>query len=244
MRVSALITLFALCACSCAQTSAVRTRIYEDPRLEISLYRSVASGATPPAAAYSHPADFKVEELKYLLGSIRYREKSLFGWSDTRRVFSANELYRMTPHLVDAFARATPGDEVRFASTAAKGGAIFSFKRFTSGKMFVANKKLNCLFANINSLPDRSEAVGGDSEKQYAASMAMLVTNDWQNLAGDEKGARDTRIEIDYERALAEMAELNRALKERSERRRVLRQRRPRGTGDWEDWNPGRSLDR
>ena len=244
MRVLALITLCALCACSCAQTSAVKTRIYADPRLEISLYRSGASGATPPAAAYSHPADFKVEELKYLLGSIRYRDKSLFGWSDTRRVFSASELYRMTPHLVEAFARATPGDEVRFASTAAKRGAIFSSKRFTSGKMFVANKKVNCLFANINSLPDRSEAFGADSGKQYSSSMAMLVTNDWQSLGVDEKGTRDTRIEIDYESGLAEMAELNRALKEHSERRPVLRPRRPRGTGDWEDWDPGRSLDR
>ena len=85
MRVSALIMLLALCACSCAQTSVVRTRIYEDPRLEISLYRRAASDATQPAAAYSHPADFKVEELKYLLDSIRYREKSLFGW--TKAVF-------------------------------------------------------------------------------------------------------------------------------------------------------------
>ncbi len=242
MRIFALLTLCMFCICSCAQSGAVKTNIYKDRRMEVSL-RSVASREEAPlSGAHSYPAAFEVEDLKYLLRSIKYREKGLFGWAEARRVFSANELYRMGPHLVDAFAKAAPGDEIVFQTTAAKTGNLFSSARYSNGMMFVEDKKLHCIFGNINVRPEMSEMYDGDPRKEYAGALSMLVTNDWQRLVTDEKGTHYNWIEIDYERALTEKEGMERAMKRRAERRRAIDLKRRRERTGWEDWEPDKAL--
>ena len=102
---------------SCAHARTVKTKVYEDRRTDVVLRRVVGGDRIPFARGHSHPATFTVEDLKYLLGEIAYREKGLFGWSEIRSVFAADELYRLGPPLVEAFAKATPGDGQRDAGT-------------------------------------------------------------------------------------------------------------------------------
>ena len=93
--------MFLLCAfilSSCAQSRSTKTKIYEDRRTGITLRKDVDRTTALLTPAYVHPMTFEVEDLKYLLGSISYRKKELFGWSELARVFNADELYRLTPH--------------------------------------------------------------------------------------------------------------------------------------------------
>ena len=241
--------LLAVALCSCAQTSAVRTPIYKDSNIEVTLYSVAEPDVSSRIGAYSHPATFEVEDIKYLLKSIGYQEKSLFGWATARSVFSADELYRIAPHVVEAFARANPGDEVVFSSDAAKSGGLFSSARLTSGRMFVKDKKFNCIFGNINirtgsmhDSNDDSYDIDDDPRRGYGGSLTKLVTNDWQQLVEGPKGVHYNWIAIDIEEALAEKANRERAGRRRTQRRRTIQQERERESVYWEDWEPDTAL--
>jgi hypothetical protein len=217
--------------------------------MEITLSRDADSDGAPEVDIYSHPFTFKVDDIKYLLESIGYQEKSLFGWASARRVFSADEIYRITPHFVKAFARATPSDEIVFSSDVAKRGGFFSSARLTSGRMFVKDKKLNCIFGNINvragSMRDSYDDaydVNFDPRREYGGSFSRLVTNDWQELVQDPNGLHYNWIEIDIEKGLAEKVGRERATRIRTQKRRSSEQERLRDSVYWEDWEPDEAL--
>jgi hypothetical protein len=250
MRKLFAVLLLAVVLNSCAQTSIVKTPIYKDSDIEVTLY-----GAAPPDASayvrdYSHPALFEVEALKYLLISIQYQEKGLFGWATARKVFSANELNRITPHFVEAFARATPGDEIVFSSDAAKSGGLFLSARLTSGRMFVKDNKLHCIFGNINVRPgsmndsfDDPYDIDDDPRREHGGSLSRLVTNNWQKLVEDAKGVHYNWVEIDIDEGLAEKADRESAARRRAQRQRAIQQERLRDSVYWEDWEPDQPLE-
>jgi len=229
--------------CACAQTRDLKTSVYSDRNMDITLNREMGPDALTVAKGHSHPADFQVEELKYMLQSIRYREKGLFGWSDTRRIFALSEIHVMAPHLIEAFARATPDDEVAFSSMAAKSGTLFSSARFTNGVMFVSDGKLNCIFGNINIKPDDEfEDYDLDPRREYGGALAKLVTNDWQGLVEGAKGIHYNWVEIDIEAALSGKTHNEEALKRRVERRQRRQEKRLRESVDWEEWESDEAI--
>ncbi len=245
MRISGLVAVL-LCALafgSCAQTRTVKTKIYEDRRTGVTLHRAVGRDKVPFAKGYSHPAAFAVDDLKFLLGAIGYQEKGLFGWTEVKRVFTADELYRMTPHMVEAFAKATPDDEVLFRLTTAKRRAFFFSERFTNGRMYVKDGKLNCLFDNVDVSPSSTDIYDGDPRNYYSGTSWRLAKNDWQSLVEDEKGTHYNWIELDIERGLAEKSRRERALRERLERRRAEEPKVQPEKGHWEDWEPNEAVE-
>jgi len=227
---------------SCAQTRTVKVKVYEDRRTGVALRSVVGRDAIPFTKGYSQPVEFQVEDLKYLLRSISYQTKGLFGWSQIKSVFTADELYRLTPHLVEAFAEATPDQEVVFHLTSSEKGAIFWSERFTSGSMFVKGKKLNVLFANIDVNPDSSEIYDGDPRNYYSGVLWRLVKTDWQNLAEGEKEIHYNWVEIEFEPQLAEKKQAEEALRKKRERARATRQRIIQEKTGWEDWEPGEAV--
>ncbi|MBI5116936.1 hypothetical protein HZA56_10730 [Candidatus Poribacteria bacterium] len=220
--------------CSCAQTKSVK--IYEDLRTGVALRKVIPRDAPSSMPPYSHPFSFQLEDLKFLLSTIGYSEKGFFGWSEAPRVFSAEELYRLTPHLVQAFERAAPEEEVLFHLTTAKPGMVFASDRFTSGAMFVKDKKLNCLFANVNIRPHVTEAQDGDPRIYYSGALWRLAKGEWQTLFEDEKGTHHNWIVLDIEAGLAEKKRVDQSVRQEL-RRRVFRKRPAEGT-DWQDWQP------
>ncbi len=238
MRTFCLSLLLPFILCACAQTRDIKTTIHKDRYTEVELLRVVGGEEPAPGGDYSHPFAFDTENLKYMLKGIRYEEKGLFGWADARAVFSAGELYRLAPHLVEGFARATPGDELVFSSTAAKPGALFSSKRLTNGSMFIKGGKLNCLFANIDTRDAASDAYDGSPRKTYGGASSRLVTNDWQSLVLGERGIHYNWIEIEIDSALAEKAGLERILRRRAEVREAVERQEVRESVGWEDWDP------
>ena len=228
---------------ACAQTRTVKTSIYQDRRTGVALRKEVNREAIPLAMGHSHPVEFRAEDLKYLLKSILYKEKGLFGWSETKQVFTAYGLYRLTPHLLEGFAKATPDDEVLFHLTSVKRGTFFGSEGFTNGTLFVKEGKLNCLFANIDIRPDIIDMYDGSPRNHYAGALWKLVTNDWQNLVEGVKGTHYNWIEIDIEQGLLEKQQTKeRALMRQIKRRRIMKQKEQKKKSGWEDWVPGRPL--
>lgn len=238
-----LLMLFAVVFCSCSQTRGAKTPIHKDRHMEISLHKVIGPDAAPAAEDYSHPLILKGEDFDYLLSSIRYRGKNLVGWVDAKAVFSAKELYDLTPRLVEAFAKAVPEDEVIFSSKSVKSGVIFRSKRFTNGRMFVKDKKLNCLFANINVRSDVSGVYDGAPRRKYGGSFSKLVTNAWQRLVEDEKGVHYNWIEIDIKQALAERTRLERERKRRAELLREMEEKLRNENDDWQEWDTDKTLE-
>jgi hypothetical protein len=246
MRAISLSLLLPLIVCACAQTREIRTIIHKDRHTEVELLRVVEGEEGSTAGDYSHPHAFNIENLKYILKGVSYEDKSLFGWAAARAVFSASELYRLAPYLVEGFAKAGPGDEVVFSSTSAKPGALFSSKRFTNGRMFVKAGKLNCLFANINTRDEASEAYDGDPRKRYGGASSRLVTNDLQSLVEGEGGVHYNWVKIEIDSALAEKASLERIIRMRAEPLKAIEKRiereKVRESVYWEEWAPDKAL--
>ncbi len=228
---------------SCAQTRTVKVKVYQDRRTGVALRSVVGRDAVPFVKGYSHPVEFKLDDLKYLLRSISYQTKGLFGWSQVRNVFSADELYRLAPHLIEAFAQATPDQEVVFHLTSSEKGASFWSERFTSGSMFVKDKKLDVLFANVDVNPESSEIYDGDPRNYYAGVLWRLVKADYQSLAQGEKEIHYNWVEMDFEPQLAEKRQAEEALVKKRERARAARRRIIQEQTGWEDWEPGEVVD-
>jgi hypothetical protein len=242
MRTLYLSLLLPFVFCACAQTRDIRTTIHKDRHTEVELLRVVGGDEPTAGGDYSHPYAFDIENLKYMLKSIGYEDKSLFGWADARAVFSAGELYRLAPYLVEGFAKATPGDEVVFSSTAAKPGALFSSKRLTNGSMFVSNGKLNCLFANISTRDEASEAYDGDPRRKYGGASSRLVTSGWQSLVEGAGGIHYNWIAIEIDLAIAEKAGLERTTRRQTEVRETIERRKVRESVYWEEWVPDKAM--
>jgi hypothetical protein len=240
MRNAAIIALSVclIAICSCAQTKSVK--IYEDLRTGVALHKVIPRDTPSSMPPYSHPFSFQTEDLKFLLSTIGYSEKGFFGWSEAPRVFSVEELYRVTPHLVEAFARAAPDEEALFHLTTAKQGMVFASERFTNGAMFVKNKKLNCLFANVNIKPNVTEAQDGDPRIYYSGTLWKLAKGEWQTLFEDDKGIHHNWIVLDIEAGLVEKKRADQVARQEL-KRRVLKKRPAEGT-DWQDWQSDQSI--
>lgn len=243
MRNLCLLLLAPLVFCACAQTRSVTTQIYKDRNLKITLHKVVDTEKSPLVTDNSHPAAFELDELEYILGWVRYEEKALFGWAAALTVFSADEIYRITPHLVEAFSKATPGDEVVFTSRSVKAGALFASRRFTSGRMFVKGSALNCVFANINIRDEASDAYAGDPRKVYGGASSRLVTNDWQSLVEGDGGVHYNWIEIEIEKALAEKADMGKIIRKRVKALKAIEKREVQESVVWEDWEQDRAIE-
>jgi hypothetical protein len=224
---------------SCAQTRSIKTPIFEDRRTGVVLYGRVDQSNVPVAMSYAHPFEFKLDDLKYLLASISFQEKKLLGWSDIMRVFTADELYRMTPHLVAAFAQADSSQEAQFQLRTAKPGSLFYFERFTNGTMFVKDGKLNCAFANLDARSE-SDLYEGNPRKYYAGGLWTLVVKEGQALVEDEGGVHNNWIQLDIESGLAQKRQVDEAIKKRQRSRRrppAEKQPQPQEPENWQDWS-------
>ncbi len=224
---------------SCAQTRVVKTTVHEDPRTGIALVGRVdRQQQTPVEQGYSHPVNFALGDLKYLLATLEYQEKGLLGWSQTKSVFSADELYRMAPYLVDAFSRADANTEIVWNLKSAKPGLLFAFERFTDGTMFVKDGKLNLVFANLD-VKAESDLYEGNPRKYYAGGLWELIPRDGQKLVEDAGGVHYNWIEIDIEQGVAEKRQIDQALMRRTMRRSRPPERRVQpaeAEAVWQDW--------
>ncbi|GAB4343491.1 MAG: hypothetical protein Kow0099_22000 [Candidatus Abyssubacteria bacterium] len=242
MRIRAIVALACIVTVTgCAQTRTVKTEIYRDRQMEIALRSMVGPEGQPLQRGYSHPASFEPDELKYLLASLKFRERGLLGWSEAKRVFTSAELYRLAPHLIEAFAKATPEDEISFRVLTPRPALVFYTDRITDGSMFVKDDKLNVVFGNIAMNPNATEMYEGDPRLFYAGRLWELAPKEWHTLVKGERGIHYNWVELDTQVGLAQLQRVQQLLlrqRSRKERERI----RTMEDMDWSDWEPDEAV--
>ena len=96
-----------------------------------------------------HPQYLRKDMLASVLSSIYFKEKGIKGWSKEQYVFHESELLKLTPHIADAFTRASPSQYILVNSNYTKGKRLFKSDVYTIFGLFVSSDKLNIVFSRI-----------------------------------------------------------------------------------------------
>ena len=96
-----------------------------------------------------HPQYLKKDMLASVLSSIYFKEKGIKGSSKEQYVFHESELLKLTPHIADAFTRASPSQYILVNSNYTKGKRLFKSEVYTIFGLFVSSDKLNVVFSRI-----------------------------------------------------------------------------------------------
>lgn len=96
-----------------------------------------------------HPRYFNKDMLASMLSSIYFKEKGIKGSSKEQYVFHESELLELTPHIADAFTKASPSQYILVNSNYTKGKRLFKSEVYTIFGLFVSSDKLNIVFSRI-----------------------------------------------------------------------------------------------
>ena len=100
-------------------------------------------------AILDHPKYLSKDILSSALSSIYYKEKGITGWGKEQNVFQENELLKLTPHMVNAFTKASPSQYILVNSSYTKGKGLFKSDVYTIFGLFISSGKLNVVFSRI-----------------------------------------------------------------------------------------------
>src|SRR6266567_1958995 len=103
----------------------------------------------------AHPFGISVDALGQTLASLKV-EGSIS--MSAEPMFTDKELEEIVPHLVAAFAKAGPKEDVTFAVTGRHGRlGAYSSKSVTTGRLFVRDRQLNVIFRLVHDLYEGGE---------------------------------------------------------------------------------------
>jgi hypothetical protein len=131
-----------------AQSQGLNSNIFNEGKTYIRL-EEVKSTKGTSKAILDHPKYLSKDILSSILSSIYYKEKGVTGWGKEQNIFGESELLNLTPHMVDAFTKASPSQYILVNSSYAKGKKFFKSEIFTIFGLFVSNNKLNVVFSRI-----------------------------------------------------------------------------------------------
>ncbi len=94
----------------------------------------------PGSAPNQHPVQVEAEALKQQLAQVRF----VVG-SGTQALFAADELGELVEPLTEAFANATPDDDLLLLSTSRRGGGLLSQPLAITARLFVQGGQLQLL---------------------------------------------------------------------------------------------------
>ncbi|MFQ5688208.1 MAG: SHOCT domain-containing protein [Candidatus Scalindua sp.] len=130
------------------RSQGLNSNIFNEGKTYIRLEK-VKSTKGASKAILDHPKYLKKDILSSVLSSIYFKEKGITGWGKEQNVFRENELLNLTPHMVDAFTKASPSQYILVNSSYAKGKGFFKSEVFTIFGLFISNNKLNVVFSRI-----------------------------------------------------------------------------------------------
>lgn len=102
-----------------------------------------------PKSILDHPKYLSKDTLSSVLSSIYYKEKGITGWGKEQNIFVESELLNLTPHMLDAFTKASPSQYILVNSNYSKGKGFFKSEVYTIFGLFISNNKLNVIFSRI-----------------------------------------------------------------------------------------------
>lgn len=129
---------------------------------------------------FEHPVQFSEEAMDRYLASLRYFRPEFYSFSGKTGkewdLLSAEERAVIVPHLVKAFAEATPEQWVDFSISGYRGSLLVGSYRQSDGVMFVKDGELNIVFRNLALKKSPSETTPRtDPTKSYTARVRIVA---------------------------------------------------------------------
>ncbi len=154
-RIILFVVLFGTIGCtnlnSIVRTNQVqdqRNNIYNQGKTYIRL-EEVKSTKGASRTFLDHPKYLDKDMLSSALASIYFKEKGVTGFGKERNIFLESELLNLTPHIADAFTKASPSQYILVKSNYNKGKRFLKSEVYTIFGLFFANDKLNVVFSRI-----------------------------------------------------------------------------------------------
>ncbi len=131
-----------------ARPQGLNSNIFNEGKTYIRLEEAKSTKGAPKAIL-DHPKYLSKDILSGVLSSIYYKEKGIIGWGKGQNIFQENELLNLTPHIVDAFTKASPSQYILVNSSYGIGKGFFKSEAYTIFGLFISNNKLNVVFSRI-----------------------------------------------------------------------------------------------
>jgi hypothetical protein len=128
--------------------NSLNSNIFNEGKSYIRLEKVRSTKGTSKAIP-DHPKYLSKDILSSVLSSIYYKEKGVTGWGKEQNVFGESELLNLTPHMADAFTKASPSQYILVNSSYAKGKGFFKSEVYTIFGLFISNNKFNVVFSRI-----------------------------------------------------------------------------------------------
>ncbi len=120
-----------------------------------------------------HPKYLNKDILSSALASIYFKRKGIIGSGKERSVFLESELLTLTPHIADAFTKASPSKYILVKSNYNKGKRFLKSEGYTIFGLFFSDDKLNIVFSRIQYVD--VEDKGADDTLLLGAEEATFV---------------------------------------------------------------------
>jgi len=130
------------------QVQGQRDNIYNQGKTFIRL-EEVKSTKGASKTFLDHPKYLNKDMLSGALASIYFKGKGITGLSKEQNIFLESELLNLTPHITDAFTKASPSQYILVSSNYNKGKGLFKSEVYTIFGLFISNNKLNVVFSRI-----------------------------------------------------------------------------------------------
>ena len=157
----------------------------------------------------NHPQYLSKDTLASVLSSIYFKEKGIKGWSKEQYVFHESELLKLTPHIADAFIRASPSQYILVNSNYTKGKMLVKSDVYTIFGLFVSSDKLNVVFSRIqyegiiNKGRDKTKKFGDSGGTAFVDPFSITKNPFWEiNIRSGQrlKKGHDNWLIIDLEK--------------------------------------------
>ena len=134
---------------------------------------------------FDHPKYLNKDILSSALASIYFKGKGVVSFGKEKNVFLESELLDLTPHMADAFTKASPLQYILVKSNYNKGKRFLKSEVCTIFALFVSNDKLNVVFSRIQyvDLQDKGaddSLLLGDAETTFVDPFSITKNPFWR----------------------------------------------------------------
>ncbi len=160
-----------------------RNNIYNQGQTYIRLQEvNITKGAS--RTFLDHPKYLNKDLLSSALASVYYKGRGI-SLGKERNVFLESELLNLTPHIADAFTKASPSQYILVQSNYNKGKRFLKSEAFTIFGLFISNDKLNVVFSRIQyvNLQDKDaedSLLLGDAETTFVDPFSITKSPFWR----------------------------------------------------------------
>ena len=168
-----------------AQSQGLNSNIFNEGKTYIRLEK-LKSTKGASRAILDHPKYLSKDILSGVLSSIYYKEKGVTGWGKEQNIFGESELLNLTPHMLDAFTKASPSQYILVNSSYTLGKGLFKSDVYTIFGLFISNNKLNAVFSRIQyeDIVDKgADNVLGETEQQAFVDPFSITKNPFWKIS-------------------------------------------------------------